>query len=190
MRYRDLFLIFFKINLFTFGGGYTIVPVIRDEFVNKKKLIDDEEMLDIVAIAQSGPGPMAINTSLLTGYRIKGWRGALVSLIASFLPCLIIISIMYYLYKYISTNTIVKSIFMCMSGSISAVLLITVYQMARNALSKHKYFGIILMTSSFVAGYFTSINTIFIIITAGLIGLVVLSLAEDDKKNREEKRND
>ncbi len=104
ISYKSLFTTFFKINMFTFGGGYTIVPVIRDEFVNKKKLIDDDEMLDIVAIAQSGPGPMAINTSILTGYRLIGWKGALVCLLASVLPCLIIISIMYYVYNTISQN--------------------------------------------------------------------------------------
>jgi len=63
----EIFFTFLKINTFTFGGGYTIVPVIRDEFMMKKKLIDEDEMLGIVALAQSGPGAMAISTSLLTG---------------------------------------------------------------------------------------------------------------------------
>lgn len=181
MEYKKLFITFFKINMFTFGGGYTIVPVIRDEFVEKHDLIDEDEMLNIVAIAQSGPGPMAINTSLLTGYRIKGWKGALTCLLASVLPCIIIISIMYYIYDAISSNSIIKSIFMCMSGAISAVLLITVYQMAKKALSKHRIFGSILMTISFLLSYFTSINTIFIIILAALCGLTVFSLIEEDK---------
>lgn len=181
MEYKKLFITFFKINMFTFGGGYTIVPVIRDEFVEKHGLIDEDEMLNIVAIAQSGPGPMAINTSLLTGYRIKGWKGALTCLLASVLPCIIIISIMYYIYDAISSNSIIKSIFMCMSGAISAVLLITVYQMAKKALSKHKIFGSILMAISFLLSYFTSINTIFIIILAALCGLTVFSLVEEDK---------
>lgn len=179
--YKSLFVTFFKINMFTFGGGYTIVPVIRDEFVNKMGLIDDDEMLDIVAIAQSGPGPMAINASILTGYRIRGWKGALTCLLASVLPCLIIISIMYYIYDTISENTVVKAALGCMSGAISAVLFITVFQMAKKALSKHKFFGAAIMIAAFIVGDFTNINTIYIIIIAGLIGLIVFSLVEEDK---------
>ena len=72
---RELFTTFFRINAVTFGGGYTIVPVIRDEFMKKKGLIDEDEMLDIVALAQSGPGAMAISTSLLTGYKLRGVKG-------------------------------------------------------------------------------------------------------------------
>lgn len=178
---RILFTTFFKINMFTFGGGYTIVPVIIDEFVNKKHLIDDDEMLDIVAIAQSGPGPMAINTSILTGYKLNGWKGALICLLASVLPCLIIVSIMYYIYSTISKNTIVKSALGCMSGAISAVLFITVFQMAKKSLYKHKIFGCILMISTFLTAYFTSINTIYIILFAGLLGLIVFSIVEEDK---------
>ncbi|MEG0249752.1 MAG: chromate transporter [Peptostreptococcus sp.] len=179
--YKSLFLTFFKINMVTFGGGYTIVPVIRDEFVNKRGLIDDDDMLDIVAIAQSGPGPMAINTSILTGYSIKGWKGALVCLLASVLPCLIVISLLFYAYDSVSKNSIVKSALGCMSGAISAVLFITVFQMAQKALSKHKIFGSILMISAFAAGYFTNINTIYIIIISGLVGLIIFSLVEEDK---------
>lgn len=179
--YKSLFLTFFKINLVTFGGGYTIVPVIRDEFVKKRNLIDDDEMLNIVAIAQSGPGPMAINTSILTGYRLNGWKGALVCLLASVLPCLIIISIMYYVYDVISKNSVVKSALACMSGAISAVLFVTVFQMAQKALAKHKIFGFTLMVASFAASYFANINTAYIIIIAGLTGLIVFSLVEEDK---------
>ena len=179
--YKSLFITFFKINMFTFGGGYTIVPVIRDEFVNKKNLIKDDEMLDIVAIAQSGPGPMAISTSILTGYRLKGWKGALTCLTASVLPCLIIISILYYVYDSISENTVAKAALGCMSGAISAVLFVTVFQMAKKALSKHKIFGTIIMITAFLVGNFTNINTVYIIIVAGLIGLTVFSLVEEDK---------
>jgi len=64
IKLREIFITFLKINAFTFGGGYTIVPVIRDEFMKKRKLIDEDEMLGLVALAQSGPGAMAISTSL------------------------------------------------------------------------------------------------------------------------------
>lgn len=71
MKNIDLFKTLLKINAVTFGGGYTIVPIIRDEFVKNKKIIDDDEMMKIIALAQSCPGAMAINTSILLGYRIN-----------------------------------------------------------------------------------------------------------------------
>ncbi len=178
---KTLFTTFFKINMFTFGGGYTIVPVIRDEFVKKRELINDEEMLDIIALAQSGPGPMAINTSLLTGYRLKGWIGALISLLASVLPCLIIISILYYIYDSVAKNPFIKSALACMSGAISAILFVTVFQMAKKALSRHTIFGSILMLTAFSLAYFTNISTIYIILMAGFIAFIVFSLVEEDK---------
>lgn len=73
----NLFLTFFRINAITFGGGYTIVAVLRDEFVLRKKLIKEDDMLDLTALAQSGPGAMAINTSVLAGYKLRGMPGAI-----------------------------------------------------------------------------------------------------------------
>ncbi len=181
LSYLDLFCTFFKINLVTFGGGYTIVPVIRDEFVKKRKLIQDDEMLDMIAIAQSGPGPMAINTSILTGYRLKGWKGSLVSLFASVLPCLIIISILFYIYSTISKIKVIEYSLQVMSGSITAVLFITVFQMTKKALLKHKIFGSILFIFSVLVGLFTNVNTVFIIVISGFIGVAVFSLVKEEK---------
>ncbi len=178
---KELFLTFLKINTFTFGGGYTIVPVIRDEFMKKKQLIDEDEMLDIVAIAQSGPGPMAINTSLLTGYRLRGLGGAVVSLFASVLPCLVVITLLFYAYHAVAKNEWVQSAFMVMGGVISAVLVVTTVDMAKAALQKHRIFGVILMAASFSAGFMLNINAAVIILAAGLIGLTVFSLFKEEQ---------
>lgn len=176
----QLFLTFLKINSFTFGGGYTIVPVIRDEFVQNKHCIQEDEMLDIVAIAQSGPGPMAINASILTGYRILGPKGALVSLAASVLPCLVIISLLFYIYKQVASNPWVMSAFACMGGMISAVMLVTCFRMAKEALKQHKRFSALLMALAFILGYWGQVNTALIILGAGLAGLAVFSLCKDE----------
>ena len=165
-----IFMTFLKINTFTFGGGYTIVPVIRDEFIEKKKLIAEEEMLNIVALAQSGPGPMAISTSLLTGYRLRGPIGAIVALTASVLPCLVIITILYYIYEQVQANPWVQSAFSVMSGAISAVLAWTTINMAKTALKKHKYFGLAMMVAAFLASFYFRINTALIILCCGLFG--------------------
>lgn len=175
----EIFLTFVKINTFTFGGGYTIVPVIRDEFIYKKQLIEEEEMLDIVALAQSGPGPMAISTSLLTGYRLRGPLGAIVGLIASVLPCLVIITILYYVYDAVQENSWIQAAFAVMAGAISAVLVWTTFNMAKTALAKHPIFGAVLMVLAFVASYFFDVNTALIIAIAGIIGLSLFSIVEE-----------
>jgi len=181
IKLSEIFFTFFKINAVTFGGGYTIVPVIRDEFMKKKGLIDEEEMLSLVALAQSGPGAMAISTSLLTGYRLRGWKGAITALIASVLPCLIIISVIFYFYEAFSTNFWVKSALMGMGGVISAVLILTVYDMGKAALRKHKYFSMLLMVSAFVASYFFKVHTIIIILTLALTGFITFSVLSEGK---------
>lgn len=177
----EIFGTFFKINAVTFGGGYTIVPVIRDEFMKKRGLIDEEEMLSLVALAQSGPGAMAISTSLLTGYRLRGWKGALTALLASVLPCLIIISVLFYFYDAFSNNFWVKSALLGMGGVISAVLVLTVYDMGKAALKKHKIFSLILMIGAFVASFFFQVHTIIIILTLALLGFATFTLVDEGK---------
>lgn len=177
----EIFLTFFKINAVTFGGGYTIVPVIRDEFVKKKKLIDEDEMLSLVALAQSGPGAMAISTSLLTGYKLRGWKGAVTALTASVLPPLILISIIFYFYDAFSTNFWVKSALLGMGGVISSVLVLTVYDMGKSAIKKHPRFSLVLMLGAFVASFGFKIHTVLIILTLAIIGLVTFSLLKEEQ---------
>ena len=81
--YLKLFMSTFYLSAFTFGGGFVIVALMRKEFVNKYKWIDDKEMLDLIAIAQSAPGPVAVNTSILMGYKMAGIRGAIVTVLGT-----------------------------------------------------------------------------------------------------------
>lgn len=179
ISYLQLFMLFFKINSLTFGGGYTIVPVVREEFAIKRNLIDDDTMLNIIALAQTGPGAMAISTSLLTGYKLKGVPGAIVSLIASVLPCIIIITIISYFYQTFSQNFWVKSALLGMSGVISAVLLVTTFNLGRSALKSTPVFSVIMMVSAFTASFFLGIHTALIILFLGLCGLIVFTVSKE-----------
>lgn len=177
----ELFLTFLKINTFTFGGGYTIVPIIRDEFVEGKNLIYEDDMLDIVALAQSGPGAMAISASLLTGYKLRGPKGALVCMFASILPCLVIITIISGFYKSFRSNFFVNAALSGISGIISAVLFVTVLNMGKSAIKSNLNFSLIMMTLGFVLGYFTTINTGLIILLLGFIGIIASHLEKGEK---------
>lgn len=176
-----LFSTFFKINLFTFGGGYTIVPVIRDEFVQKRALIEEEEMLDLTALAQSGPGPMAVNTSILTGYRLCGPLGAAVALLAATLPCLLVITLLFYVYQSLRTNPWVNAAFSVMGGAISAILLLTTWNMGKVALKKHPAFGSGILLGAFISGFFLHLNAALIIAVSGLFSLLLFSCVEESR---------
>ena len=96
-KYWTLFLSTFQLSAFTFGGGFVIIPLMRKKFVEKLKWIDEQEMLDLTAIAQSSPGAMAVNASILVGYNVAGIPGALITVVGAALPPLIIISIIHYI---------------------------------------------------------------------------------------------
>src|SRR5699024_9463977 len=112
-------------------------------------------MFDIVALAQSGPGAMAISTTILVGYKIKGPLGAIISTLASVLPCIMIISVISIFYQTFKTNFYVQSALLGISGVISAVLFITTFNMGKNAMKEHPIFSCILMFMSFVLGLFS-----------------------------------
>lgn len=175
----EIFWTFLKINTFTFGGGFTIIAMIRDEFVTKKQSIDDEEMLDLASLAQSGPGAMAISTSLLTGYKLRGPIGGFVAMFASILPCLVIISIVSVYYSKFRSNFYISNALVGISGVISAVLLVTVFQLGKVSLEKNPIFSALLMIFSFLAGYFTHLNTGFIVLILGILGIVSHSLHKE-----------
>jgi chromate transporter len=172
ITYKQLFMKTCKISAVTFGGGYTIVPVMRDVFVNKSALIQDDEMLNLIAIAQSAPGPIAVNTSILIGYKLKGIRGALVSTFATVLPPLLIISVISFFYIQFQSNHVIQAALLGMRGSISAIMGYAVFSMGKNTVRNQLWFSALLMIVIFLLGYFTPIPTILLIVGSGLTGLI------------------
>ena len=105
-KYWQLFLSTFKLSACTFGGGFVIIPLMRERFVKELHWIEEEEMLDLTAIAQSSPGSIAINASILVGYHVAGIPGALITVVGAALPPLIIISIISAFYQAFRSNGI------------------------------------------------------------------------------------
>lgn len=178
----EIFLIFLKISSFTFGGGYTIIPVIKDEFSTKRKLITEDDMLDIIAIGQSGPGAMAVNTSILTGYKIAGLAGALAATLGAAAPCIVIITLISYFYKQFSENTLIQVMLKAMSGAISAILLLTTFDLFKQATKKHKLYSYVAMIFSFVASMYFGLKTALIILSLAFAGLIIFSIYKEDEK--------
>lgn len=168
--YLKIFWSTFFLSAFTVGGGYVIVPLMRKKFVLEYGWIDEEEMLDLIAIAQSSPGAIAINTSLIIGYKLGGLRGAIVSLFGTITPPLFLISIISMFYLEFKQNPIVNGALLGMQAGVAAVICDVVLKMALDVKKQNNILLIIIMVGAFILGNY--INIIFIIILAGLIGLI------------------
>lgn len=168
----ELFISFFKINMITFGGGYAIMPIIKSVYVDDKKRLLENDMLDLIALAQSIPGAMAINTSMLVGYKLRGPFGALVSLFGAFLPPLFIISIISIFYQIFQTNPLIQAILGGMRGAVSAVMIYASFNMFTSMLKTNRIFSLTLMSLAFLLTWFTNISVGYIMLSAGIIGFL------------------
>ena len=170
LTYLQLFKSLFIISAVTFGGGYTIIPIIKDEFVTRRKSITEDEMVKIVTLAQSLPGVMTISTSFLTGYSILGVGGAIVATIASLLPCIMVISVIAFSYKKVIENVYVQNALSGISGSVAALLFITVYSLLKKGLTdKDRNFYITIFLISLFLRYIFNLDIMYIILIAGVI---------------------
>lgn len=184
--YFQLFFETFKLSAFTFGGGYVIVPLMQQQFVKKLGWIEEDEMLNLVAIAQSAPGPIAINTSILIGYKVAGLPGAILSTLGTVLPPLTIISIVALFYDHIKDNPTVKAMLEGMQSGVAAIILFVVFQMAYKIIQQKSLLSVLIMVGAFVAAYLLQINIIWIIFVCALIGIGQSSLHLTRKQKEED----
>jgi len=168
--YWKLFLSTFTLSAFTFGGGYVIVPLMQKKFVNKLKWIDKDEMLDLVAIGQSAPGPLAINTSILVGYRMAGIPGAFLTILGTVLPPLITITIISYFYIAFRDNKYINALLIGMKAGVAAVIADVVVGMASKIIKTKRLISIIVMVAAFIAATFLNVNIVVILLICGALG--------------------
>ena len=177
-----LFLATLYLSAFTFGGGYVIVSLLKNKFVDHYHWIDEEEMLDLVAIAQSSPGAIAVNGSIVVGYKIAGILGVLVSVFGAIIPPMVIISIVSVFYNLFSTNKMIAALLSGMKAGVGAVIASVVYDMGKNVVKTKDLMNIIIMIISFCISYFLDINVIFIILSVGILGFVRTLIYEKKKE--------
>jgi chromate transporter len=170
--YWTLFISTFTLSAFTFGGGYVIVPLMRKKFVEKLHLITDEEMLDLVALGQSAPGALAVNTSILVGYHTAGVPGALLTVLGTVLPPLITLTVISLGYEAFKGNTAVRFAFRGMQAGVAALVCSAVAEMALPIFKKRKWGPIALMAAAFALAAVFKVNVVLIILACGLIGLL------------------
>lgn len=169
--YLTLFLTMLKISAFTFGGGFVMISFIKKEFVEKRKWLSEEEMLNYTAIAQSSPGAVVINTSFLVGYHIGGVLGAAVTVLAAALPPLVIISVISLFYNAIRDNLIFGYILMGMQAGVAAVLCDVMMGLSASVWKESKVFALVIMIAAFICIAYLSVNVIFVILACAAAGI-------------------
>ncbi|MGY3814066.1 chromate transporter [Globicatella sulfidifaciens] len=172
---RDYFHLFtstFKLSAFTFGGGFVIIPLMRKRFVEELHWIEEEEMVDLTVIAQSSPGAIAVNAAILVGYRVGGLLGALVSVIGTVLPPLIIISIISMFYQAFRDNLYVGIIMRGMLAGVAAVIIDVVWRMGQQLMKEKRLLPLIVMVLTFIASRYLGLNILLIIVMCALIGAI------------------
>ena len=170
--YFKLFMSVFVISAITVGGGYVIVPLMKKEYVDKLKWIKSEEMVDLIAIAQSSPGAMAVNTAVLVGYRTGGVMGAVIGALGAVIPPLISITLIYFAYAAFKENKIAYAFLSGVKIGVAAVIIDVVIGMVSSILKKRSILSIFILLISFLLVYFARVNVIIVIFGCILIGII------------------
>ncbi len=179
----QLFITFIKIGAFTFGGGYAMVPLIQHETVEKKKWINDDDILEIVAIAESTPGPIAVNSATFVGYKTAGVLGAAAATIGVVLPSFTIIYFISFVIDKFENNTAVKYAFSGIRAGVLALIIKALWTMSKKSAKNIISFIITAFAFIFAA---LNINVIYIILACAVTGIVSSLIMS----GREKKKND
>jgi len=167
---RELFFSTLKLSACTFGGGFVMIPLMRKKFVEELGWIEEDEMLDLTAIAQSSPGAIAVNASILVGYHVAGFLGAMLTVLGTVLPPLMIISIVSMFYRAFRDNAIVNMAMAGMLCGVAAVICDVVINMAKSIFQRKRALPVAVMIGSFIAVHFFSVNIVLIILVCAIIG--------------------
>ncbi|WP_292208956.1 chromate transporter [Butyrivibrio sp.] len=170
-KLRTLFFSTLYLSAFTFGGGYVIITLLKNKFVDELKWIDEEEMLDYVAIAQSSPGPIAVNGAIVIGYKICGIPGIAVAVFGAIIPPFVILTVVSAFYTIFKTNPYIQSLLFGMKAGVSAVIVSVVWDMAFGIVKKKDLLLIIVMILSFVLNYYFKVNAVLLIFASLIIGV-------------------
>ena len=169
-RILTLFLTFFKIGAFTFGGGYAMIPFIQKEIVEKHGWMTDDDILDIFAIAESTPGPIAINSATFVGWRVAGFFGAALATTGVVLPSFAIILAISYLLRGFGDLPAVQYAFRGIRAGVLALLVKAVWTMYKK--NKKSLVGYGIMAAAFIIVAFFDVPVLAVIVGCAAVGLV------------------
>ncbi len=184
-RCLSLFIQFFKIGAFTFGGGYAMIPIMQKEFVDSHHYIEKEDILDIIAISQSTPGAISVNSATFIGQHIAGFWGSVFATIGLILPPYIFILIISSVLGWFESQKYVQYAFMGIQAGVLALITKAMIAMFRQC--PKNTLAYILMLGSLAASVIFDINLIIVLITCAVIGLVSSLIYKNNKEESEKK---
>lgn len=170
------------ISTFTFGGGYVVVPMIRKYFVFRKKLLNEDELVNMAAIAQSSPGAIAINLSTLAGFRVAGMTGAVISCIAAVIPSLVILGFISTFYVAFAADPLISAVLKGMQAGVAALIVDFVVDMCSMMIQERSLFLTLMIPAAFLANFIFEINVAIILIVCCFLCIVRVWLNERRQK--------
>ena len=170
-RLVTLFFSMLSISAFTFGGGFVIVTLMKRRFVDDLEWLDENEMLDMTAIAQSCPGAIAVNGAILVGQRVAGAAGIIVATVATIIPPMVILSLVSYFYALFADNPYVAAVLAGMQAGVAAVIVDVVLNLGTGVVKTKRWLLDVIMVAAFAAAI-SGVNVIYIILTSGVIGVI------------------
>lgn len=169
---KKLFTSMLYISAFTFGGGFVIVTFMRKKFVDDLHWIDESEMLDLIALGQSCPGPIAVNTAILLGWRMAGFWGMVCAVLGTVIPPVAIITVLSFFYAAFASNPWVALALKGMQAGVAAVFLDVVCTMGTNVAKSKSLVNYGILAAAFVLTFVCNINVVYIILGAALLGVL------------------
>ena len=186
----QIFISFFKIGLFTIGGGYAMLPVIQEVVCQKKGWLRDEEFLDSISLTNSLPGPLATNAATFIGYRLMGIKGALAAILGTITPSIIIILLIAILFNTFIDNIYVQAFFKAVGPAVFALIISAVYKLAKSAKVHKSIVAFLVALLSFAAIAFFKVNSIFTVVAAALFALLRFRAGKGESPESEGESDD
>ena len=168
---RKLFFSCLYLSTFTFGGGYVIVTLMKKKFVDDYHWIEENEMLDLVAIAQSAPGAIAVNGAIVVGYKLAGIAGVMTAISGTVIPPFLILSVLSVFYQTFRSNYVVSQMLEGMQAGVGAVIASVVFDMGKPIIKEKDILSILILAGAFLASYIWEVNVVFIILFCGMLGV-------------------
>ena len=186
----QIFILTLYLSAFTFGGGYVIVTLMKKKFVDQYHWIEEKEMLDLIAIAESAPGAIAVNGAVVVGYKLAGAAGVVTAVVATILPPFVILSLISVFYDAFRENVLISRMLTGMQAGVGAVIASVTYDMAAGIVREKHLSSTIIMTASFVAVSLLNVNVIYVIFVCLALGIFQTFLKKGVHKNGHPTRMD
>lgn len=177
-----IFILTLYLSAFTFGGGYVIVSLMKKKFVDEYHWIEENEMLDLVAIAQSAPGAIAVNGAIVVGYKLAGIAGVMVAILGTVIPPFLILSVLSVFYQTFRSNYVVSQMLEGMQAGVGAVIASVVFDMGEPIIKEKDILSILILAGAFIASYMWKLNVVFIILFCGVLGVCRTLLGKRRRK--------